>query len=288
MWRVACREARKQVASLTHGPACRGAHGAPAPGGPYPQHSLAHAAPPSAATPHHARLIPSLVAPHGPASLTANATRIGAWRHASPLALAVTSPSLSALRSAVTHSSASLSSATLSAAASLPAAARASLTVPAAGAAAGRAAGVSVWKHYGRCYYELSKTRLRWVGRGSGGRDATQHSLYSLSSLSRSPPASRPLHLSTLPVSRPHARVASSPGCSPPSLLVVATAAAGFVMGSGDHVDWAGQDSHGLHFTPAPLTPCLRLSLPCAPRIPQPAGGGDGSSGVCDGEWRPR
>ncbi|CAI5515205.1 unnamed protein product [Closterium sp. Naga37s-1] len=284
MWRVACREARKQVASLTHGPACRGAHGAPAPGGPYPQHSLAHAAPPSAATPHHARLIPSLVAPHGPASLTANATRIGAWRHASPLALAVTSPSLSALRSAVTHSSASLSSATLSAAASLPAAARASLTVPAAGAAAGRAAGVSVWKHYGRCYYELSKTRLRWVGRGSGGRDATQrppavnifhcvqHSLYSLSSLSRSPPASRPLHLSTLPVSRPHARVASSPGCSPPSLLVVATAAAGFVMGSGDHVDWAGQDLHGLHFTPAPLCPLLPASVSRSPvRLASPS-----------------
>ncbi|CAI5973248.1 unnamed protein product [Closterium sp. NIES-65] len=184
MWRVACREARKQVASLTHGPACRGAHGAPAPGGPYPLHSLAHAAPPTAATPHHARLIPSLVVAHGPASLATNAKRIGAWRHASPLALTLTSPSLSALRSALTHSSASLSSATLSAAASLPAAARASLAVPAAGAAAGRAAGVSVWKHYGRCYYELSKTRL--------------------------------------------------------SLLVVATAAAGFVMGSDDRVDWAG------------------------------------------------
>ncbi|CAI5517070.1 unnamed protein product [Closterium sp. Naga37s-1] len=280
MWRVACREARKQVASLTHGPACRGAHG-----GPYPLHSLAHAAPPSAATPHHARLIPSLVVPRGPASLAANATRIGAWRHASPLALTLTSPSLSALRSALTHSSATLSSATLSAAASLPATARASIAVPAAGAAAGRAAGVSVWKHYGRCYYELSKTRLRWVGRGSvvGGRargggeltrpvaldekmtpfsflprvphlisrvSSTHHkqhlplrTAFPLfpSSLCPSPPLT-PVPLCPLPPASclllPCARASYPPARrSPPSLLVVATAAAGFVMGSGDHVE---------------------------------------------------
>ncbi|CAI5522896.1 unnamed protein product [Closterium sp. Naga37s-1] len=258
MWRVACREARKQVASLTHGPACRGAHGAPAPGGPYPLHSLAHAAPPTAATPHHARLIPSLVVAHGPASLATNAKRIGAWRHASPLALTLTSPSLSALRSALTHSSASLSSATLSAAASLPAAARASLAVPAAGATAGRAAGVSVWKHYGRCYYELSKTRLRWVGA------CAEHSLSSPFSLCPSPPVFRPLHPSPPPVFRTLAPLTLADSCPlcpvppasclslpcaprtplrashPPSLLVVATAAAGFVMGSDDRVDWAG------------------------------------------------
>ncbi|CAI5526503.1 unnamed protein product, partial [Closterium sp. Naga37s-1] len=315
MWRVACREARKQVASLTHGPACHGAHGAPAPGGPYPLHSLAHVAPPTAVTPHHARLIPSLVVAHGPASLATNATRIGAWRHASPLALTLTSPSLSALRSALTHSSASLSSATLSAAAALPAAARASLAVPAAGAAAGRAAGVSVWKHCGRCYYELSKTRLRWVGRGSGWRYAAQVGAAQVGAtrlrwalrgsggcgsggryaaqvggrariggelacpvalnvkmapfplLSRVPhlvsrvasthhkqqlplrtafPLFPPLLLPQTPVPPAHMRpqppapYLPSARLTPPSLLVVATAAAGFVMGSGDNVDWAG------------------------------------------------